>query len=403
MTEGLPDEYPFPLAALGEPPERFSELRGHCPVSKVRLPSGDTAWAVTGYDEVVAAMSDARLSRAALREPGAPRVITGPDFGDNPYNLLSQDGADHRRLRRLISPAFAPKRAEQMRPRIQQIADELVDELEQGPRPADLHHRFAALLPIWIITDMLGASREQRENIQRWTDHLVSITAHTAEERLKAREESAAYVVSLVAERRENPGEDLLSDLITARDDDDRLSEQELVWLTVNLLVAGHDTSVSALSRGAYQVLRHEEQWKLFVDNVDDPRFTRHVVEELLRYAPPSEIGFMRVATDDLELAGTAVRKGEGVVPIMHAAGRDHRHVTDPGRLDFGRDDVKHIAFGHGSHYCPGAGLARLELEIGFATLARRLPGLRLAVPAEEIEWSSGLLTLRPTTLPVVW
>ncbi|MET9030257.1 cytochrome P450 [Nocardia sp. NPDC004168] len=397
------DSYPFPLGPLGEPPERFSELRAQCPVVRVRMPSGDTAWAVTGYDEVVAALSDSRLSRAALREPGAPRVIKGPDFGDNPFNLLSQDGADHRRLRRLISPAFTPKRAEQKRPRIQEIADELVDALEAGPRPADLHHDFAALLPIWVITDLLGASRERRADIQRWTDHLVSITAHTADERLRARDESAAYVVSLLAERRGAPGEDLLSDLITARDDGDRLSEQELVWLTVNLLVAGHDTTVSALSRATYQILRHQDQWASLVARVDDREVVRHAVDELLRYAPPSEIGFLRIATDDLEVGGVAVRKGEGVIPIMHAAGRDTRHVHDPDRLDLFREDVKHVAFGHGSHFCPGAGLARLELEIGLATLARRLPELQLAVPPDDVEWSSGLLTLRPKTLPARW
>lgn len=397
------DYYPFPLGPLGEPPERFSELRAQCPVTKVRLPSGDTAWAVTGYDEVVAAMSDSRLSRAALREPGAPRVINGPDFADNPFNLLSQDGADHRRLRRLISPAFTPKRAEQIRPRIQEIADELVDALEAGPRPADLHHDFAALLPIWVITDLLGASRERRADIQRWTDHLVSITAHTADERLTAREESAAYVASLLAQRREALGEDLLSDLITARDDGDRLSEQELVWLTINLLVAGHDTTVSALSRAAFMVLRHPDQWRLLVDQVDDRQVVRHAVEELLRYAPPSEIGFIRVATEELEIGDVVVRRGEGVIPIMHAAGRDTRHVTEPDRLDLTREDVKHVAFGHGSHFCPGAGLARLELEIGLATLARRLPNLRLAVAPENIDWSSGLLTLRPNTFPVEW
>lgn len=403
VTDQQIDEYPFPLGPLGEPPLRYSELRDRCPVSRVRLPSGDTAWAVTGFEEVVAAMSDGRLSRAALREPGAPRVIKGPDFADNPYNLLSQDGPDHRRLRRLISPAFAPKRAEARRPQIQQIADELVDDLEVGPWPGDLHRAFGALLPIWVITDLLDASRAERENIERWTDGLVSITAHTAEERLNAREESAAYVASLLAQRRESPGDDLLSDLIAARDDGDRLSEQELVWLTINLLVAGHDTTVSALSRGLYMLLRHRDQWDLLVRHADNPVVVRQAVEELLRYAPPSEIGFMRVATDDLEVGGARVTKGEGVIPIMHAAGRDARHVSDPDRLDISRADGRHVAFGHGSHFCPGAGLARIELEIGIATLARRLPTLRLAVPAEDVQWSSGLLTLRPAALPVTW
>ena len=272
-----------------------------------------------------------------------------------------------------------------------------------GPRPADLHGHFAALLPIWVITDMLDVSRDERANIQRWTDHLVSVTKYTDEDRLRAREDAAAFVMSLLAQRRGHPGEDLLSDLITARDGSDRLSEQELAWLTINLLVAGHDTSVSALSRGAYALLRHPDQWRLLVRNVGNAEFVKHAVEELLRYAPPSEIGFIRVATESIELAGTQISKGEGVIPAMHAAGRDLRHVAQPEQLDLGRPDIKHIAFGQGAHYCPGAGLARLELEIGFGTLARRLPGLHLAPPAEQISWIGGLLTLRPAALPVLW
>ncbi|GGS68388.1 cytochrome P450 [Streptomyces cinerochromogenes] len=400
MSDDTLPQYPLPLGPLGEPPEEYSELRAKCPVTKVRLPSGDTAWMVTGYDEVSAAMSDRRLSRAALREPGAVRTVSGEDFSDNPYNLLNQEGPDHSRLRRLISPAFTPRKAELWRPRIEQIANELIDRLAEGPRPADLHHDFAAVLPVWVICEMVGAPVEDREKLQRWTDRLVSITAHTPEERLAAREESAAYVAGLVARHREEPGEDLLSTLITARDDDDRLNERELVWLGINLLVAGHDTTVSAISRGLFQLLRHQDQWRLLADN---PDLLPQATEELLRYAPPSEIGFMRIATEDVELAGTRVAKGEGVIPVMHAAGRDVRRVSDPERLDLTRTDIAHLAFGHGHHYCPGAGVARVELQAAFGTLARRLPSLHLAVPAEQVEWVGGLLTLRPRALPVEW
>ncbi|MFJ6774953.1 cytochrome P450, partial [Kitasatospora sp. NPDC091257] len=390
----------LPLSPYGEPPAEFAELRAKCPVSRVRLPSGDQAWLVTGYDEVVSALSDQRLSRAALREPGAVRTVSGEDFSDNPYNLLNQEGPDHARLRRLISPAFTPRKAERWRSRVVEIADELIDRLVEGPRPADLHHDFAAVLPVWVICEMVGAPVEDRPLLQQWTDRLVSITAHTPEERLAARQESAAYVAGLVAERRANPGEDLLSTLISARDDEDRLDERELVWLGINLLVAGHDTTVSAVSRALYQLLRHPDQWRLLTER---PDLLDNATEELLRYAPPSEIGFMRVATEDLELAGTPVAKGEGVIPVMHAAGRDIRRVDDPERLDLTRADPKHVAFGHGAHYCPGAGVARMELQVAFGTLARRLPSLRLAVPAEEVEWLGGLLTLRPKALPVEW
>ncbi|MFG2592627.1 cytochrome P450 [Streptomyces sp. NPDC048438] len=400
MSDDSLTQYPLPLGPLGEPPEKYSELRAKCPVSRVRLPSGDAAWMVTGYDEVVAAMSDRRLSRAALREPGAVRTVSGEDFSDNPYNLLNQEGQDHTRLRRLIAPAFTPRKAELWRARIEEIAHELIDQLIAGPRPADLHNDFAATLPIWVICEMVGAPVEDRAKLQKWTDRLVSITAHTPEERLAAREESAAYVAGLIAQHREEPGEDLLSTLITARDDADRLNERELVWLGINLLVAGHDTTVSAISRSLFQLLRHPDQWRLLVDN---PDLLPGATEELLRYAPPSEIGFMRIATEDVELAGTKVAKGEGVIPVMHAAGRDTRRVSAPETLDLTRTDATHLAFGHGHHYCPGVGVARVELQSAFGTLAKRLPSLRLAVPAEQVEWIGGLLTLRPKALPVEW
>jgi cytochrome P450 len=394
------DHYPLPLSPLAEPPARYRDLRARCPVSKAVLPSGDTAWLVTGFDEVTAAMTDGRLSRAALRDPGAPRVVSGPDFSDNPFNLLNQEGADHARLRRLIAPAFTPHKARLWRARMEKIADEIVDRIQSGPKPADLHHEFAALFPIWVICEMVGAPVEDRTRLQEWTDRLVSITAFGPDERLAAREQAAAYVAELVAARRVDPGEDLLSALITARDDNDRLSERELVWLGINLLVAGHDTTVSALARGLFMLMRHPDQWRLLCER---PALTDHAVEELLRYAPPSEIGFMRVATEDLLLAGTAVTRGEGVIPVMHAAGRDARRITDPDRLDITREDVEHIAFGAGVHYCPGAGVARMELRVAFAALASRLPTLRLAVPAEDVEWIGGLLTVRPKALPVTW
>ncbi|WP_408993530.1 cytochrome P450 [Streptomyces sp. 1268] len=393
-------QYPFPVRPFAEPPEAYAELRAKCPVTLVQLPSGDTAHMVTGYDEVIAAMADRRLSRAALREPGAVRTVKGEDFSDNPYNLLNQEGEDHHRLRRLIAPAFTPRKAEKWRARVEEIAHELIDRLEAGPRPADLHHDFAAVLPVWVISEMVGAPVEDRERLQEWTDRLVSITAHTPEERLAARSESAEYVAGLIARRREAPSDDLLSALIAARDDNDRLDERELVWLGINLLVAGHDTTVSAIVRALYQLLRHPDQWKLLTEN---PGLVPGATEELLRYAPPSEIGFMRIATEDVELAGTTVRAGEGVIPVMHAAGRDTRHVSRPEELDITRDDAVHAAFGHGTHYCPGVGVARMELQVAFGVLAQRLPTLRLAVPAEDVEWLGGLLTLRPKALPVEW
>ena len=399
MTSTL-GQYPFPVGPGGHPPEQYHDLRGRCPVARVGLPSGDEAWFVTGYEEAAAALSDRSLSRAALREPGAPRLIKGEDFSDNPYNLLNQEGPDHSRLRRLLTPAFTPRQAERLRPRIQELADELVDELVADGPPADLHERFASVFPVRVICEMVGAPDSDRERIQEWTDALVS-TADEPERRMAAREGSAAYVATLVAERVENPKDDLLGNLVAARDENnDRLGERELVWLGVNLLVAGHDTSVSAISRGLFSLLAHREQFRRLQE---DPSISANAVEELLRFAPPSEGGFVRVATADTTVGDVAVRAGEAVIPAMHVAGRDEREVADPDTLDVTRDDAKHLAFGKGPHYCPGAGVARVELQVAFETLSRRLPDLHLVKEPEEIGWRNGLLTLRPEGLICAW
>lgn len=394
-----PVTFPFPPGPLGEPPTQLSDLRAKCPVSRVTLPSGDQAWVISGYDEVVAALGDRRLSRAALREPGAPRMVKGPDFGDNPYSIFNLEGPDHARLRKLIAGAFAPRRAEELRGRVQEITDELVDRVRALPQPVDIYHEFCSVLPIWVVCEIVGAPLEDRDRIKEWTETLMSVGSN--ERRLAARESFTEYVRALVAARRAEPREDLLSALVQARDDDDRLSEAELAWLGAELLLAGHDTTVNTLGRGLFQLLRHRDQWRLLTERPDE--MTGPAVEEIFRYAPPSDVGLMRVALEDVELAGTPIPKGEGVIPLMHASARDERHFAEPDRFDITRAANRHLVFGYGPHHCPGAGVARMEVQVAFGTLARRLPGLRLAVDPGEVNWVGGHITLRADAIPVTF
>ncbi|MEV6328776.1 cytochrome P450 [Streptomyces sp. NPDC051909] len=393
------ESFPFPPGQEGEPPVQLAGLRAKCPVSRVVLPSGDEAWVVSGYDEVTAALSDHRLSRAALREPGAVRMVKGPDFGDNPYSLFNLEGADHARLRRMIAQAFSPRSAEVLRPRVQEIADELVDRLAELPRPVDIYAEFCALLPIWVVCEIVGAPVDDRGAIKEWTETLMSVTSN--ERRLEAREAFTGYVRGLVAARREEPRDDLLSILVQARDEDDRLTEAELTWLGAELLLAGHDTTVNTLGRGLFQLLRRREQWELLTARPEE--LTESAAEEVFRYAPPSDSGLLRIALDDIELAGTLIRKGEGVIPLMHAAARDERHFDEPERFDITRTANRHLVFGYGPHHCPAAGVARMEVQVALGTLARRLPGLTLAVRPEEVEWRGGHITLRPESVPVTF
>ncbi|MEU6461268.1 cytochrome P450 [Streptomyces sp. NPDC046976] len=394
-----PTAFPFPPGPLGEPPTELSGLRSACPVSRVTLPSGDEAWVVSGYDEVVTALTDRRLSRAALRTPGAPRMVKGPDFGDNPYSIFNLDGADHARLRRLIAGAFAPRRAEELRARVQEITDELIDRVAALPQPVDIYHEFCTVLPIWVVCEIVGAPLADRDRIKTWTETLMSVGPN--ERRLATREAMTAYVRELVAARRAEPRDDLLSALVQARDADDRLSEAELSWLGAELLLAGHDTTVNTIGRGVFQLLRHRDQWELLTARPDE--LTEPAVEEVFRYAPPSDVGLLRVALEDVELAGTSIGRGEGVIPLMHASSRDERQFAEPERFDITRADNRHLVFGYGPHHCPGAGVARMELQVAFGTLARRLPGLRLAVDPEEVKWIGGHITLRTEGLPVTF
>lgn len=394
-TDEVP-AFPFPTGPFAEPPGQFQDLRAKCPVSRVSLPSGDNAWVVSGYDEVAGALADKRLSRAALREPGAPRMVKGPDFGDNPYSVLNQEGPDHARLRKLIAPGFTQRRAEALRPRVQEITDELVDRLTAIGQPVDIYHEFCALLPIWVACEIVGAPVTDRDRIKEWTETLVSVGSNG---RQGAREEFTSYVRALVASRRDQPADDLLSALIQARDDGGQLTEAELTWLGAEMLLAGHDTTVSTIGRGIFQLLRHREQWERLVARPEE--MTATAVEEILRYAPPSDVGLLRVALEDLELGGVKIRKGDGVIPLMHAAARDERHFGEPEHFDIGRPENRHMAFGHGRHYCPGAPVARMELQVAFYTLARHLPGLRLAVNPEQVRWIDGHITLHAKAIPV--
>lgn len=408
-----PMKFPFPPGPLGEPPAELTGLRAKCPVSKVTLPSGDEAWIVSGYDEVMTALTDPRLSRAALREPGAPRVVSGPDFGDNPYSIFNIEGADHTRLRKLIAPAFSPRRAEQLRPRVREITGELIDRMAAMSQPVDIYREFCGLLPIWVVCEIVGAPLEDRDKIRDWTETLMQVGG-SGERRNQARAEFAGYVRGLIADRRATAGpsrtepaeaagtgepDDLLGTLIAAHDDG-ALSEAELHWVGAEMLLAGHDTTVNTLGRGIYQLLRNREQWVALISR---PELAVTAAEEILRYAPPSDVGLMRVAVGDLEVGGQQIAKGEGVIPLMHAAARDDRHVPEPERLNIEREKVSHLAFGYGPHYCPGQAVARMELQVALETLAWRLPGLRLAVPAQDVTWIGGHITIRADAIPVTF
>jgi cytochrome P450 len=386
----------------------FERMRAEDPVFCQPGIDGETMlWFVTRHDDAVAVLLD---DERFVRDPalaltpdeleafssGMPEAIAFIDT-----HMLNRDGDDHRRLRRLVTKAFTPRMVEQLRPRIQEIADELIDAVEARGE-MELVDEFAFPLPITVIAELLGIPVGDRDHFRRWTNEIVTpaLTPEDAAQFIQVIDEFVAYLRELFERRGMTPGDDLISALLQVDEGGDTLSEEELFSMVVLLIIAGHETTVSLIGNAVLALLEHPDQR---AELQGDPERISHAMEELLRYDSPVERTLNRWAATDVELGGQTIRRGEGVIVILGSANRDPSRFTDPDRLDLARTDVKHIAFGRGSHYCLGAPLARLEAEIALTTLLRRLPGLRLAAPVEELSWRPVPVFRSLVSLPVAW
>ena len=390
--------YPFSEAqGLVLDPE-YARLRDSGELARVTMPYGGDAWLATSYEDIKTVLSDPRFSRAATLGRDVPRAIPLINYDSN---ILTMDPPDHSRLRKLVARAFTQRRIEQLRPRAQQVVDELLDRLiEQGP-PADLVEGLALPLPITMICELLGVPFQDRDRFRAWSDTALSLTAHTPEEIEHARDSLRAYLSDLIGAHRANPSDDLLSELIVARDEHDRLTEEELVTFGITLLVAGHETTANQTGNFLYTLLSRPE---LLAELHADPSLLNQAIEELLRMTPLGNVAASpRIALEDVVLSGTLVRAGEAVMTQTAAANRDKSVFDHADEIDFHREQNPHIAFGHGAHHCLGAQLARLELQIAVGTVLRRMPGIRFAVPVEEVRFKRGRLVRGLQSLPVSW
>ena len=386
----------------------FAQMREHDPVVRQPGVDGETPiWFVTRYDDVAAVLLDderfvrdprSALSPEALEERNAAFALALEAIENH---MLNRDGDDHRRLRRLVTKAFTPKRVEQLRPRIQAVAAELLDAVE--PRGAmDLSADYAFPLPITVIAELLGVPADDQDRFKEWSDAIISpaLDPEDMERFFEQMGEFVGYLTDFFAQRRAAPTDDLVSALLAARDESDALTEQELFGTVVLLIVAGHETTVGLIGNAVLNLLEHPDQLALLRA---DPTLIPRAVEEVLRFEGPVERSLNRWAATDVNLGGQSIRKGDLVIPILAAAGRDPGRFPEPDRLDVTREDTRHLAFGRGSHYCLGAPLARLEAEVALETLFRRLPELRLAVPREQLEWRPTPGFRRVVALPVAW
>ncbi|MFB7176562.1 cytochrome P450 [Streptomyces sp. NPDC056257] len=384
---------PFPL---------YRQLREDGPVRRVVIAGGLEAWLVTRYEDGLAALSEPRLS-SDVRDASDTRLLQQlPETERESMlsNMLRSDPPDHTRLRRLVSKAFTARRVAGMRPRIQAVADGLLDAIVPHGR-ADLIADFALPLPVTVISELLGVPVDDRHDFQGWTDRMIMRGAEPPDPAVvnEAWQHMRAYVSELIRAKRAAPGEDLLSGLITARDEEQQLSEDELIAMVFLLLVAGYITTVNLIGGGIAMLLAHPDQLDLLRS---DPELLPGAIEEFLRFDGPVSPGIARFAREDVKIAGTSIPRGATVLIASAIADRDPARFPAPDQLDITRQDNPHLAFGHGIHYCLGAPLARLEGQIAIGAALRRLPGLALAGPPDEIRWRPGGLR-GPLTLPVTF
>jgi cytochrome P450 len=393
LPEVRADPYPLYRRLREDDPVHWSDLAD--------------AWVLTRYDDVVTVLKDPRFSAERdtsrnryIQQAVASRQETNGNVRSN--TVLTADPPEHTRMRLLVSKAFLPSAVEKLRPHIQEIADDLLA-APREPGRLDVLTDFAYPLPVIVIAELLGVPTEDRAQFKRWSDDVVATLGGAfdrpdlAERGTKSWQELSEYFRETIAERRREPRDDLVSVLVAAADQGDVLTEEQLVATCAVMLIAGNETTRNLIGNGMLALLRNPDQlerlWK-------DPSLVDSAIEELLRFAGPVQ-STARVATEDVEIGGKAVEKGQLVITVMAAANRDPTHFPDPDKLDITRRRNHHVAFGYGVHSCLGQPLARLEARIAFATLARRISNPRLAI--DEVTWGHSFILRGVESLPITY
>ncbi|MFC9814738.1 cytochrome P450 [Streptomyces virginiae] len=390
-----------------DPYPAYAWLRENSPVHRAKLPSGVEAWLVTRYADARQALADQRLSKnpAHHAEPAHAKGktgIPGERKAELMTHLLNIDPPDHTRLRRLVSKAFTPRRVAEFAPRVQALTDHLIDGFA-GRGEADLIHEFAFPLPIYAICEMLGVPREDQDDFRDWAGMMIRHGGGPRGGVARSVKQMRTYLGELIHRKRDDLGDDLISDLIRASDHGDHLTEGEATAMAFILLFAGFETTVNLIGNGVHSLFMNPDQRERLQNSLaaGESGLLATGVEELLRYDGPVELATWRFATEPLTLGGERVETGDPVLVVLAAADRDPERFAEPDTLDLSRADNQHLGYGHGIHYCLGAPLARLEGQTALATLLTRLPDLELSVPPQDLRWRGGLIMRGLRTLPV--
>ncbi|MFC5745308.1 cytochrome P450 [Actinomadura rugatobispora] len=395
-------DYPMARTCPFDPPPEVLSIQERERITRVRLWDGSQPWLVTGYREVRDILSDPRVS-ADTDRAGYPWNSAGQKGRRGVMKtFINMDNPEHDRLRRMLTREFMVKRMRALRPEIEKIVNGLIDDILAGPNPADLVEALALPVPSLVICEMMGVSYEERHLFHELSRTMISRLS-TAEEAVAAMQGMMELLARVVDEKDKAPADDLVSRLVTEQMRTGRLSRDEVVNMCQLLLVAGHETTANMIALGTLTFLRNPQALKE-LRTTDDAKVHANSVEEMLRYLTILHVGRRRVATEDFEFHGHQIKSGDGIVAAHDAADRDAGTFENPDVLDIHRPSARHhLAFGYGPHQCLGQPLARVELEVVYSTLYRRIPTLELAVPMDHIVFKTDNVVYGIDALPVKW
>ncbi|MFE5587513.1 cytochrome P450 [Kitasatospora sp. NPDC056531] len=402
MTDALtPIAFPFPEGdVICQPIRELDDLRETRPVAPVALPDGTSAWLLTRHADVRQALFDPVFSNRVM--PAMPNMPQNEVTAIMNESLVGMDPPEHTRLRKLVSRAFTVKRIDALRPRIAELVGELITKMEAMPQPVNLVENFSVPFPVQVICELLGVPSTDEHNFREWADTLLGDWMTDPVKRDEAALRFREYFTALIETKRAEPGDDLITALIAASDEGDKLTEREIVHLCVGMLINGYETTANAIGMFVLVLKRHPEQFAQLIANPDG---VPAAVEELLRFVQTgtSGTGQPKITKQEVVLSGVTIPAGALILPGTGAANRDPRVFTDPDTLDLTRAENPHLSLGGGLHHCLGAWLARVELQEALLGLIQRMPNVEIAVPESELKMKPFSALRGLQELPVTW
>ena len=391
-----------------ECPVKYEQLRNECPVARVKMPYGGDAYVLTKHEDVIKGFTDPNSRPILLSDGDVPRNEPGRVTGTNEGSLFSLSDARHNKIRRLVTQAFTVKHANEVRPRVEDVTNELIDAIERKGAPADLYEDYAIQTPMTVICELLGVPREDEALFREWGHAIVATTSLTQEEKDAMRQKMTEYIMPIIQkeQEQEHPSDSVIGLLVKAREQgDDILTQTEMFMFSIGLIGAGFETVSTTFTNTAFIVLQRPDLLQQLKERIDEPERMATAIEELLRVVALGAAGRTRITRGDITFSdNTTVPSGEIIVLSTTSGNRDETVFPHPNTIDLDRASNPMLTFGRGIHACLGQQLARMELQTLWTTLLKRLPNVQLAVAPEDVPWRpEGTATFGPAQLPITW